>query len=202
MTWTLYSSPRSPFVRKVLIAAHELGLADVISRVDVVTNPMAPAPELDGVNPMGMIPTLVVEGEVIFDSCVIIEMLNDQAGGMLFGVDPGIERRDILTRHAMANAAMDKATRIIDEMFREQNADTQAHKDGFQDAILRTIGWMQPRLSAARFDTGDIAFAALLSYLDFRFSDIDWGADHRSARDWLTRVETRPSMQATGYAAN
>lgn len=55
MTWKLYSSPRSPFVRKVMIAVHELGLQDMIERQDVTTTPMNPAPELLPANPLGMI---------------------------------------------------------------------------------------------------------------------------------------------------
>lgn len=198
MTWHLYSSPRSPFVRKVLIAAHELGLEGRYSREDVVTTPMTPAPELAEVNPMGMIPTLVAEGEAIFDSLVIMEFMNDTASGQLFGT--GADRCDVMTRHAMAAAAMDKSVRILDEQFRKQNEDTKAHLDGYIAAITRTIGWMEPRLDAARFDAGHICFAALLTYIDMRFPQILWRDGAKVAAKWIDAVSARPSMQATEFA--
>jgi glutathione S-transferase len=55
----LHWSPRSPFVRKVMIAAHELGLADQIEtmRTRVATNQVHKGLLND--NPLGKIPTRI-----------------------------------------------------------------------------------------------------------------------------------------------
>ncbi|SLN22689.1 putative GST-like protein YibF [Aquimixticola soesokkakensis] len=196
MTWHLYTSPRSPFVRKVMIAAHELGLADQITTQDVVTTPMTPAPELLVDNPLGMIPTLMAGERMIFDSLTILEVLNDAAGGALF---PAGTRQDCLTRHAMANGMMDKAVRILDEQFRAQNGDTEAHIAGFVAAIKRGISWMEPRLTEGRFDAGDIAFCALLAYLDMRFPKFLWLADAPVAARWYADISTRPCVADTAF---
>ncbi|MCB1388768.1 MAG: glutathione S-transferase [Rhodobacteraceae bacterium] len=197
MTWTLYASPRSPFVRKVMVAAHETGLAARITRIEVVTTPMNPAPELAGVNPLGMIPTLVTEEATLFDSFVILDHFDTVAGGL---VPAGAARTEALTRHAMAGGMLDKAVRILDEQFRVQNADTAQHVAGYVRAIRAGIGWMEPRLDVARFDLGDIAFATLLAYLDMRFPQVLWrdGADRAAA--WFEQVSQRPSMVATKFA--
>lgn len=199
MSWKIYTSPRSPFVRKVMIAVHELGLDKHLVCQDVMTTPMTPAPELLTINPMGMIPTLVTDDFVLFDSLTILEFLNDAANGDLFTA--GDARWENQSRHAMANAAMDKSVRILDEQFRTQNDDTIEHLAGYTAAIKHTVSWMEPRLVESRFDAGDICFAALLAYLDMRFPHISWrdGATH--AAEWFANVSTRPSMIATAFAA-
>lgn len=197
MSWYLYSSPRSPFVRKVMIAAYELNLESQIICQDVVTTPMTPAPEVLAVNPMGMIPTLIVDGVAIFDSFVILEFFNEEANGNLFGV--AAMRWECLTRHSMANAAIDKAVRMIDEQFRMQNKDTEEHVKGYINAIQRTISWMEPQLSDCRFDAGDICFAALLSYLDIRFPHILWRDGASKANEWFAIVSAKASMKKTAF---
>ncbi|MGB5806323.1 glutathione S-transferase N-terminal domain-containing protein [Castellaniella sp.] len=78
----LYYSSTSPYVRKCLIAAHELGLADRIQLAPVVTMPTAHSPELMRDNPLCKLPTLITdEGHALYDSRVICEYLNDLSGG-------------------------------------------------------------------------------------------------------------------------
>ena len=56
----LHWSPRSPFVRKVMIAAHELGLADRLDCVRTVVATTKPHAVLMEENPLSKIPTLVL----------------------------------------------------------------------------------------------------------------------------------------------
>jgi len=68
----LYWSPRSPFARKVMVFAHEAGLAGRIETVRTLVSMTSPNRELMRVNPLGKIPTLVTDdGTVLFDSLVI-----------------------------------------------------------------------------------------------------------------------------------
>jgi len=57
----LYWSSRSPFVRKVMIAAHELGLASRLEPIPVVVALAQPNPSVMAVNPLNKIPTLVLD---------------------------------------------------------------------------------------------------------------------------------------------
>src|SRR5277367_1155123 len=78
----LRHNPASPFVRKVMIVAHELGLAGKIELLDTVVNPVTTNATLAGENPLMKIPTLVTDdGEILFDSPVICEYLDSLAGG-------------------------------------------------------------------------------------------------------------------------
>src|SRR5580693_2770819 len=51
-------SPTSPFSRKVLITAHELGIAADIELVSLTTSPLKSNPTLAAGNPLAKIPTL------------------------------------------------------------------------------------------------------------------------------------------------
>ena len=80
----LHWSPRSPYVRKVMIAAHELGIADELGLERVVVNPADPSRRVMQFNPLGRIPTLVLDdGTILHDSAVIIEYLDERYGGTL-----------------------------------------------------------------------------------------------------------------------
>ncbi len=57
----LHWSPRSPFVRKVMIFAHETGLAERITCVRTVAIMNDPNPVLLADNPLNKIPTLVLD---------------------------------------------------------------------------------------------------------------------------------------------
>jgi hypothetical protein len=70
----LHWSPRSPFVRKVMVAAHERGVAARLDCVRTVAATSRPHAELMKDNPLSKIPTLVLDdGTVIYDSPVICE---------------------------------------------------------------------------------------------------------------------------------
>jgi glutathione S-transferase len=56
----LHWSPRSPFVRKVMVAAHELGLAEKIECVRSVAAMSKPNPAIMLDNPLSKIPALVL----------------------------------------------------------------------------------------------------------------------------------------------
>jgi len=77
---TLRSSPASPFVRKIRIAANVLGLDRDIAIGPADT--MNPSDSVRAQNPLGKIPALLLEdGTVLFDSRVILEYLDHRAGG-------------------------------------------------------------------------------------------------------------------------
>ena len=104
----LHWSPRSPFVRKVMVAAHELGLADRIDRVRTVVRMTQPNADLLPDNPLSKIPTLVLaDGTVLIDSVVICEYLDALAGGGKLFPPSGPERWTALARHALGNGLLD-----------------------------------------------------------------------------------------------
>ena len=89
----LHWSPRSPYVRKVMVFAHEVGLAGRIEIVRTVVAMTQANRDLMRINPLGKIPTLITDdGMVLFDSTVICEYLDSLHGrAKLFPQQP--ERR-------------------------------------------------------------------------------------------------------------
>ena len=81
-------SPTSPYARKALVIAHELGIADRLRLTAL--NPRAEGAALAAFNPLRKIPVLVTdEGDVIFDSPVICEYLDITFGHGRFVPPPG-----------------------------------------------------------------------------------------------------------------
>src|ERR1700748_3318641 len=82
-------SSRSPFVRKVVVVAHELGIADRIALERVNVTAKETNAEVMRFNPLNKIPTLLLDdGTVMIDSPVIAEFLDETYGkGELFPRD-------------------------------------------------------------------------------------------------------------------
>src|SRR5258708_26750055 len=99
---TLHWSPRSPYVRKVMIAVHEMALTDRIRTVRTIVGGTTPHAELMKINPLGKIPTLELEdGTVIYDSPVIIEYLDTLHTGAKLYPSAWPQRLTALPRHAL-----------------------------------------------------------------------------------------------------
>ena len=65
----LFWSSRSPFVRKVMVFAHETGLADRIERTQIIVAPTRPNPEVMALNPLNKLPTLILDdGRALYDA--------------------------------------------------------------------------------------------------------------------------------------
>lgn len=195
----LHWSPRSPFVRKVMIATHELGLADRIACVRTVVATTRPHAALMEENPLSKIPTLVLDdGTVLYDSPVICEYLDSlHAPPRLIPAD-GRARMIALRRQALGDGFLDFLLLLRNE--RERAHPSQVHLSTFttkRAAVLRALEREAGELAATPFTIGHIAIGCALSYLDFRFGHEDWRADHPRIAGWHREFCTRPSVRAT-----
>ena len=196
----LFASVTSPFVRKVLVAAAETGLADLIEVVPASVSPTQPDAAVSAANPLGKVPTLVLDdGQALFDSRVILEYLDHLSGGRLLPA-PGPDRWRALREHAVADGLMEAALLARYEQALRPGelrwADWEAGQIAKVVAALDLLeAEFQP--SAGPALASDIAVACALGYLDFRFAGLGW----RDGRPRLTAFEAtfagRPSMQAT-----
>ena len=89
-------SPASPFARKVRIAAIELGLIDRIEFVPTAVAPAQSNDEYSRITPVKKLPVLILDnGDVILDSYVIVEYLDELAGGgKLWHLPAHVRRRE------------------------------------------------------------------------------------------------------------
>jgi glutathione S-transferase len=195
----LHWSPRSPYVRKVMIVAHELGLADRIETVRTVVGGTTPHLELMQENPLGKIPTLVLEdGTIIYDSPVICEYLDTlHSGPKLYPEWP--DRLLAVRRLALGDGMLDIALAWLGERFRpveKQSAPHMALWEGKLRCCVDALEQEAAELAASRWSIGHIAIGNALSYLDFRFDDLRWRDGHSQLAAWHARFDARPSVQA------
>jgi glutathione S-transferase len=195
---TLHWSPRSPFVRKVTIAAHELGLADRIQTVRTVAAMLKPARDLMPYNPLAKIPTLVLEnGTVLYDSHVICEYLDALAGGGRIIPQSGTARWEELRLHALADGFLDLLILWRNERARE--APLQEALDAFQlktDAVLAAVEKEAEAISARPVGLAQITMGIVGDYMDFRFPEIAWHDRCPRFRAWQQGIAARPSFRA------
>lgn len=196
----LRSSPASPFGRKVKLAALELGLMDRIEIVAADTTD--PNEALRQQNPLGKIPTLVLEdGTTLFDSRVIVDYLDHLAGGNRL-IPAGESRFGQLRLQALADGIADAALlKVYEGRFRpeaQRNPDWVAHQDGKVTRGLAALEAAPPSFPD-RPRIGEVAVACALGYLDLRFAG-EWRSSHPALVAWLDDFAGRvPAFEATRF---
>jgi glutathione S-transferase len=198
MALRLHWSPKSPYVRKVLICAHELGLADRLELVRSVAAMSKPNARLMQDNPLSKIPTLVLEdGFALFDSAVICEYLDELGAGTLFP-RAGSDQWQALRGHAFGDGLLDAL--ILWRNERERAAPLPALLEAFElktRAALKQLDDEAQALNETAFSIGHIALGCALGYLDYRFDAFGWRAQAPRLAEWDAEMRTRPSFQAT-----
>jgi glutathione S-transferase len=199
----LIGSLTSPFVRKVRIVLAEKRLDYKFEVEDV----WAADTSISVANPLGKVPCLVMEGgEAVFDSRVIVEYVDTLSPvGKLIPLS-GRERVEVRTWEALADGLLDaavlarmEATWIgrtdaqrsqawIDRQVAKVHASIQAMAQGLGDR-----SWS----AGNHYSLADIATGCALGYLDFRFPDIDWRADHPNLARLADKLAQRPSFADT-----
>jgi glutathione S-transferase len=195
----LHWSPRSPFVRKVMIVAHERGLVDRLHCVRTVAAMTTPHPELMPDNPLSKIPTLVLDdGAALYDSPVICEYLDALDGKpQLFPRDCK-PRMVALRRQALGDGFLDLLVLARNERLREEPSQVHLNSAAVRSAaVLDSLEREAQALAASGFDIGHIAIGCALSYLDFRFAEEEWRKRHPGLARWHAGFAARPSVQAT-----
>ena len=195
MTLKLHWSPKSPYVRKVMICAHELGLVDRLELVRSVAAMLKPNPRLMHDNPLSKIPTLVLEdGFTLFDSAVISEYLNELGGGQLFPKQSA-DKWQALRWHAFGDGLLDAL--ILWRNERERDVPLQPLIDAFElkaRASLKQLDDEAQALTETPFSIGHIALGCALSYLDYRFDSFGWRGIAPRLAEWYAETRVRPSF--------
>ena len=190
----------SPHARKVLVMAHEVGIADRLEVIHQETSPMVRNDAVFALNPLGKVPVLVISDvDCLFDSMVICEYLDSLPGGPKLFPAEGERRWSALRVQAMANGILDAAV-------------LTRYETAVRPAQLRWDAWTQGQLlkvdqaldvlerEAAKFDgldIGAIAVGCALGYLDFRYADRNWRATRPQLARWYESIARRPSFEKT-----
>ena len=197
----LHWSPRSPFVRKVMIVLHETGLDAKVARVRSVAAMATPNAAIMVDNPISQIPALVMDnGLPLYDSPVICEYLDTLHTGAKFFPAAGDARWLALRRQALGDGML-----AILLLWRQERMKTVTQQlpewlAAFQVKIDTGLARLEDEAAALAqdgFDIGHVTIGCLLSYLDYRFADLDWRAGHPGLAAWHATFSQRPSALAT-----
>ena len=195
----LYHSPASPYVRKVMVLIAEAGISD-IETVPVSGTPTAPDAGLIERNPLGKIPALErSDGPTLYDSRVICQFLNAQAGAGLYPAAPRLW--DTLTVEATADGILDAAVLMVYESrIRPEDKRYAPWVEGQWAKIDRALDALESRWMETLdgpITIAQIAVGVAMGYLDFRLADRNWRQGRPRLAVWDAHFATRPSMQAT-----
>ena len=199
----LRSSPPSPFGRKVKLALGILGLENevTIEKAD----PTDVSDSLRKQNPLGKIPTLIIEdGAVLYDSPVILEYLDTRAGGgKIIPKDPQA-RIAALTLQALCDGILDAGILLVYEgRWRPPEmavAKWLDHQRGKVERALAVLEASPPKLDSVP-NVGAITLACALGYGDLRFEG-KWRADHPKLVAWLDAFAAQvPAFEKTRVTA-
>lgn len=194
-------SPRSPYVRKVMIVAHETGLADRFDRLRYVADRTRVNPDITRISPVGRIPVLVLDDGITLSGsypvCQYLDSLHD--GRRMLPSEPPHKWRE-LELHGIADGLLDILMVWRGELMKPNRARAQDICTACETRANACLDWLEAR--GKSFDNEDYALGQIttgvaLGYLDFRFRDLPWRSDRPTLRHWYRSFLERPSSQAT-----
>jgi glutathione S-transferase len=192
-------SAASPFARKVRIAAIELGLIDKIEFVPTSVAPATANDEYTKITPLKKLPVLILDdGSVILDSYVIVEYLDELAGGGKLIPTSGPDRWKVKSDHSMLQGMLDSMLLCrYERMVRPQGTKWQGWDDDHWNrawmGMARFNG--KPEALSRPLDIAQIALACVLGYADFRYPDCGWRKAYPNLDAFNERMLKRPSVK-------
>jgi glutathione S-transferase len=191
-------SAASPFARKVRIAAIELGLIDKIEFTPATVAPGTANEDYSRITPLKKLPVLITnDGDVILDSYVIVEYLNEMVGGSLIP-DYGPGRWKAKTNHSLINGMLDSMLLCrYEKMVRPQGLQWQAWSDDHWNRAWTGMARFEnmPEVLDGPFDISQIGLVCVLGYADFRFADCGWRKAYPKLDAFHQKMLERPSVK-------
>jgi glutathione S-transferase len=192
-------SPASPFARKVRIAAIELGLIDRIEFVPTTVAPGQPNDAYSQITPLKKLPALITDnGDVIVDSYVIVEYLDELAGGGKLIPASGPRRWKVKSDHSLLQGILDAMLLCrYEKMVRPQGLQWQAWSDDHWNRAWSGMARFEKQADvlSGPFDIVQIGLVCVLGYADFRFADCGWRKTYPKLDAFHEKMLARPSVK-------
>ncbi|HSK00073.1 MAG TPA: glutathione S-transferase family protein [Kofleriaceae bacterium] len=197
---TLVSHHLCPYVQRVAIALDEKAIAFDRVYVDLSAKPEWFLED----SPLGKTPLLRVDGNILFESAVICEYLEDTLPHRLHPEDP-LER----ARH---RGWMEFGSALLHDIWGLETAQDAAGVERKSNDIRRKLEYLEPHLgegpffAGARFHLVDAVFGPVFRYFDVfdELADLGVFAAVPKVRAWRAALAQRPSVRnavTTDYAA-
>jgi glutathione S-transferase len=197
----LIGSLASPFVRKVRVVLAEKKLDYQFE----LENVWAADTAIQQVNPLGKVPSLVMEdGSVMIDSRVIAEYLDTLTPVCKLLPSTGRERADIKCWEALADGVVDAAVLVrLERTLRpaeQQSPEWIARQLGKVDLGLAQLSSQLGEsvwCVGNHYSLADVAVGCAVGWLSFRFPEIPWRERHPNLARLYDKLSERPSFKDT-----
>ncbi|NRR29657.1 glutathione S-transferase family protein [Oxalobacteraceae bacterium] len=185
----LVSHPLCPYVQRAAIALAEKGVPFTRTSVDLAARP----DWFTRLSPLGKVPLLIVDDEVLFESAVICDYLDET-------IAPRLHPEDPLAR-ARHRAWIEYGSAILNAIGNFYNA---AERAPARLALREKFARLEPELgegpwfAGASFCMVDAAFGPIFRYFDVFDQIADFGILTGLPRlqAWRAALATRPSVRA------
>ncbi len=194
----LYSSPTSPFARKVRIVIREKGASQLIAE-EMVAALSDPA-ELHAANPLGKVPALLLDdGTTLFDSPLICEYLDATLNGPALLPSTGAARWQVQRLHAIGDGIADAAVALVFEKNRPEPERSANWMGRWRRAITRSLDLLEAEAASLdeQMTLGTIAVECALGYLDFRHGDLGWREERPHLAAFFKKASGRAVFRET-----
>lgn len=199
MTLCLIGHYDSPFVRRVGVSLHALGIPFERKLLSVFSN----ADEMRAFNPLVRVPALVLDdGECLIDSAAILDHLDEMVGPERALLPAGGRaRRDALQRISLATGVGDKAVAITYERRKPAAkiddtwiARCRGQQEGALGELDRRFAAAKPE--GARMMQPEITVATMLGYVHLREPDTLPPGRYSALEAVCVRAEATPAFEA------
>lgn len=203
---TLLWSSRSPFVRKVVWVASELGVLDRITISPQLVSITTMNADVMADSPLNKIPALILQQggqrRTIWGSHLICEWLIRSFGdGRLLPAEPEAWL-DSARIEVLADGMLDLLILVFEESRRPDPMRSTRHVAAWLAKISNGLDHLERHavdLERQGTTLGTLAVAALLGYLDFRFADLEWRKGRGQLAAWFAPFGMRPSIRENGF---
>ncbi|MCB8820111.1 glutathione S-transferase family protein [Microvirga rosea] len=187
----LVSHPLCPYVQRAAIVLREKGAPFLRTDVDLGNRP----DWFKALSPLGKVPLLKTEGEILFESAVICDYLDETIGPRLHPEDP--------LQRAKHRAWVEFASAVLNEIGGLYSAPNAAAFAAKENDIAQKFARLEqaigdgPLFNGAAFSIVDAAFAPVFRYFDvfesFVALDVFKGLPKVSA--WRQTLRDRESVR-------
>lgn len=186
----LVSHHLCPYVQRAAIVLHEKGLPFERVYVDLAQKP----DWFKAISPLGKVPLLQAGGEVLFESAVICEYLEDTAGPALHPADP--------LQRAKHRAWMEFGSAILNSIAGFYNAPDERTLESKRADLQAKFELLEQQLGAGpyfageRFSIVDAVFGPVFRYFDVfdTIADFKVLANTPKVQAWRNKLAERPSV--------
>jgi glutathione S-transferase len=188
---SLVSFDLCPYVQRAAIALAEKGVPFERQTVDLADRP----DWFKAISPLGKVPLLRVGGEVLFESAVIVEYLEDTQAPALHPADP--------LQRARHRAWMEFGSSILADIWTIETTPDRAAFEARRTLLREKFARLEAELGEGPYFAGrdfrlvDAVFAPVFRYFDVfdRFVDLGTFEAMPKVQAWRRALASRPSVQ-------